>query len=120
MFQRVSIIGHLGADPTMKYTEDGTPVTSFSVATSETWKKDGEKKQRTTWFRIQAWEKLAEPVNEYLHKGSKVFVEGVLTPDPETGSPRMWEKDGVAHTSYELRAQTVKFLDSRQETQDGE
>ncbi len=119
MFQRISIIGHLGADPQLRYTEDGTPVTSFSVATSEQWKKDGEKKTRTTWFRVQAWDKLASPCNEYLHKGSKVFVEATLMSDPETGGPRTWEKDGKYHASFELRAQTIKFLDSKQEEGDG-
>ena len=119
MFQRISIIGNLGTDPVMRYTEDGMPVTSFSVATNEQWGSGEEKKKRTTWFRVTAWQKLAKPCNDYLRKGSKVFVEGTLTPDPETGSPRVWEKDGKWHTSYELRAQTVKFLDSKQEERDG-
>ncbi len=119
MWQKVSVIGFLGAEPILRYTEDGTPVTSFSVATKEQWKTSDGKKERTTWFRVQAWDKLAEPCNEYLRKGSKVFAEGTLTPDIETGGPRVWEKDGKYHASYELRAQVVKFLDPKTEAQDG-
>jgi single-strand DNA-binding protein len=115
MYQKVTIIGNLGGDPSMSYTQDGTPVTSFNVATNEKWNADGEKKERVTWWRVSAWKTLAEPCNEYLHKGSKVFVEGTLTADATTGGPRIWQKDGEAHASYELRASTVKFLDSRQE-----
>jgi single-strand DNA-binding protein len=118
MWSKVSLIGNLGGDPAMKFTEDGTPVTSFNVAVNEKWKSGGEKKQRTTWFRVQVWDKLAEPCNEWLHKGSMVFIEGTLTPDIETGGPRVWEKDGKSHASYELRAQVVKFL-SKQENENG-
>jgi single-strand DNA-binding protein len=74
---RQLIIGNLGGDPTLKYTQDGKPVCNFSVAVSRQWKgADGEIKEQTEWFRVIAWERLAETCNEYLHKGSKVFVSG--------------------------------------------
>ena len=109
MYQRVIIVGNLGGDPAMRYTQDGTPVTSFSVATSQKW--DGN--ERTTWWRVTAWKKLAETCNEYLAKGSKVLVEGQMQPD-EHGGPRIWTgQDGTPRASFELRADTVKFLSSR-------
>lgn len=115
MYQKTQIIGNLGRDPEMKYLQSGDPVTSFSVATSEKWTgKDGQKQERTTWFRVSAFGKLAEVVNEYLKKGSKVFVEGALTADPDNGGPRVWtDKDGNARSSFEIRASTVRFLSTK-------
>jgi single-strand DNA-binding protein len=117
MFQKVIIAGNLGGDPVMRYTSDGTPVTSFSVATSERWSdRSGERKERTTWWRVTAWKKLAETCNEYLSKGRQVLVEGTLMPDPETGGPRIWTgNDGQARASFELTAQVVRFIGGRGE-----
>lgn len=115
MFHRVSLIGNLGGDPQLRYTPKGTPVASFNVATNRRWTDDnGEEHVVTTWFRVNAWGKLAEVCNEYLKKGRQVYVEGELIPDPETGGPRLWEgNDGKMHASFELRAFTVKFLGTR-------
>ncbi|MBM4464297.1 MAG: single-stranded DNA-binding protein [Chloroflexi bacterium] len=112
MYQKVIIIGRLGRDPEMRYTPSGQPVTTFSVATDFTWtNQEGQQQQRTTWFRVNAWRKLAETCNQYLVKGQQVLVEGRMNPDPETGGPRVWTgNDGVARASYELTAATVKFL----------
>jgi single-strand DNA-binding protein len=112
MYQKIIIVGRLGRDPEMRYTPSGQPVTNFSVATDFTWTdQEGQQQQRTTWFRVNAWRKLAETCNQYLVKGQQVLVEGRMNPDPETGGPRVWTgNDGVARASYELTAATVKFL----------
>lgn len=117
MYSKVIIAGYLGRDPEMRYTPDGTPVTTFSVATSNRWtKQDGTPGEETTWFRITAWRRQAEICNQYLTKGRPVLVEGRLKPDPQTGGPRIWTgNDGVARASYEVTALTVRFLGGRGE-----
>lgn len=114
MFHKVVVIGNLGRDPEMRYTPSGVPVVDFSVASTRRWKKqDGTTDTETIWFRCTAWRELAERINQYLHKGSKVYIEGRLNPDAN-GSPRVWpKKDGSYGASYELTVETVKFLDSR-------
>ncbi len=99
----------------MRYTQDGTPVTNFSMATSEKWtSQDGEQKERTVWWRVSAWRRMAETCNQYLSTGSRVLVEGRINPDPETGGPKVFTRnDGTPGASYEVTAQTVKFLSSR-------
>ena len=70
MFQQTIIIGNVGSDPELRYTAAGEPVANFSVATTERWKsQDGQTQERTTWFRVAAWNKLAETCNQYLRKG---------------------------------------------------
>jgi single-strand DNA-binding protein len=115
MYQKIVLIGNLGRDPEMRYTADGTPVTSFSIATNESWTgQDGQQQERTTWWRISAWRRMAETCNQYLSKGSQVLVEGRVNPDPETGSPRTFTRnDGTVGASYEVTALTVKFLGRR-------
>ena len=77
---------------------------------------NGEQVKETVWFRVQTWGKLAEVCNQYLKKGGLVYVEGRLIPDKQTGSPRVWSKqDGTAGASFEVNAQTVRFL-SRMES----
>ena len=114
---KVMIIGNLGRDPEMRYTPSGKPVTSFSVATSRTWTTtDGDRREATEWFNVVAWRDLAEICNQYLRKGSKVLIEGRLTPDKNTGGPRVWTKqDGGFGASFEVTASTVRFLSSRNE-----
>ena len=87
---KVQLIGHLGGDPDIKYTQQGAAVANFSLATTEQWQKDGEKQSRTTWHKIVAWRKLAEVVGEWLKKGQLIYVEGKLQTDE-------WEKDGQKH-----------------------
>jgi single-strand DNA-binding protein len=112
MYLSLQILGNLGKDPEMRFTPSGQPITSFSVATSHEYKTaSGEKVKETIWIRVSAWGKLAEICNQYLAKGSKVFVEGRLTGDKDTGGPRIWNaSDGTPKTSFEMTAQTVKFL----------
>jgi len=115
VYQKITIIGNLGRDPEMRYTQDGTPVTNFSVATNRRWtNQDGSQGEETIWFRVSAWRRLAETCNEYLQKGRQVFVEGRLRPDPATGGPRIWTgNDGVTRAQYEITAITVRFLGGR-------
>lgn len=117
MYHTLIIVGNLGRDPEMRYTPSGQPVTSFSVATSRQYTgNNGQLVKETIWFKITAWGKQAEVCNQYLKKGSKVLVEGRLTPDPNTGSPRIWTRqDGTAGSSFEVTASTVRFLSSRDE-----
>jgi len=136
MFQRVTLIGHVGQEPQMRYTPDGTPVTSFSLATKETisksmpgggerscpqgWQEsyNGRNWELTTWWRVTCWRGLAETVNQYLSKGQQVFVEGQVSGEAADGrqEPRVWQaNDGSHRASFELTARTVKFLGSRGE-----
>src|SRR5919202_2065582 len=106
---KVLLIGNLGRDPEMKYTPQGTPITTFSMAVSRSRKTpDGEWKDETEWFRIVAWQKLAETCNEYLRKGSKVYIEGRL-------QTREWQgQDGQPRQTVEVVANEMMMLDSRQ------
>lgn len=120
MFQTVVLVGNLGRDPEMRYTPNGTPVTSFSVATSRKYTgSDGQTKEETLWFRISVWGKQAETCNQYLSKGRQVLVEGSLVGD-ENGGPRVWVgQDGKPRASFEVRAQTVRFLGRREGADSG-
>lgn len=112
MYQKVIIIGNLGRDPEMRFSPEGNPVTSFSVATSRRYKETDE----TTWFRVSVWGKQAESCSQYLRKGSKVLVEGRLYPDAQSGGPRVFQRnDGTWGSSYELTAETVRFMSTRSE-----
>src|SRR3979411_3185870 len=80
MLNKIMLIGNLGRDPELQVTSDGTPVTKFSLAVSRSFKsRTGETKEETAWFNIVAWNKLAEICEKYLHKGSKIYVEGRIT-----------------------------------------
>ena len=121
MFQTIILIGNLGKEPEMRYTPSGQPVVSFSVATNRSYKgAEGQPVKETTWFRVTAWGKQAETCNQHLHKGSKVLVEGRLTPDPDTGGPRIWESNGMMGASFEVTASTVRFLSGREDHEDGD
>ena len=121
MYQKITIVGNLGRDPEMRYMADGTAVTSFSVATSRSWTgKDGQRNDETLWFRVNVWGRQAETTNQYLSKGKKVLVEGVLQGDPATGGPRLWSRqDGSMAASFEIRADTIRFLSGRNEDNAG-
>ena len=104
---KVMIIGHLGRDPEMRFTPNGVAVTSFSVASSRTYTAGGERKEETEWFRVSAWNKLAEFCSQYLRKGSKIYVEGRLSTSTWDGT------DGQKRTTLEVRAAEVLMLDSK-------
>lgn len=109
MFQQITIVGNVGQDPEMRYTPSGQPVTSFSLAVNKSWVgADGQRQDKTLWFRVTCWRKLAETVSEYVKKGSKVLVVG------EIEEARPWtDKDGNSRASLEVTANTVRFLDSK-------
>ena len=116
---KVMIIGYLGKDPEMRYTPSGKPVTTFNIAASRTWNtSSGERRTETEWFTVVAWSSLAEICNQYVHKGDKVFIAGQLTADAETGGPRLWTtQQGETRASFEVRADTVRFLSKKQEAE---
>ena len=119
MYHKLIIAGNLGRDPEMRYLPSGQAVTDMSVATNRVYTdSNGQKVTETTWFRVSVWGGMAETVNQYLRKGSKVLVEGYLRPDPDTGGPRVWTRnDGTPAASFEMTAQNVTFLSSRSEDQ---
>jgi single-strand DNA-binding protein len=112
-YMKIILVGNVGSDGgEMRYMPDGTAVTNFSVAVNRTWKTaEGEKREETTWFRVETWRRQAEIVNQYLSKGDRVLVEGRIKPDPATGGPRLWTRqDGSMGASFEIVADTVRFL----------
>ena len=102
---KIMLIGHLGKDPEVRYTSDGTPVATFSLATSENWTdKNGTRQERTEWHNIVAWRRLAELSKRFLVKGRQVYVEGSLR-------TRQWQdRDGNTRYTTEVIAQRVQFL----------
>lgn len=111
MFQQIILIGNLGSDPEMRYTPSGVPVTSFSLAVNRRWTgQDGQPQEKTTWFRITAWRKLAETTSQYLTKGSKALVVGELE-EARTYTDR----NGNPQVSIEITAHNVRFLSGRGE-----
>jgi single-strand DNA-binding protein len=110
----IILAGNLGRDPEMRYIPSGDAVTNFSMATNSGHKVGAETVKETIWWRVTAWRKQAETANEYLHKGSRVLVEGALIFDPETGGPRLWERnDGGMGSSFEITMFTYKLLDKK-------
>jgi len=113
MFHKTIIVGRAGKDAEMRFTQSGKGVTSFSVAVQDGF---GDKK-KTVWYRVTAWEKLAETCNTYVKKGMLVLCEGNLQSD-DNGGPRVWtDKQGVSKASFELNAHVVRFLSSVQDNQ---
>lgn len=106
---KIIIIGNLGRDPELNYTPSGTAMTKFSVADSRRWrdKQSGEQREETTWFNVVAWDQLAETCNQYLHKGSKVFIEGRMT------SRKYTDKDGNERTAWDVRVLDMQMLDPK-------
>ena len=107
---KVILIGNVGADPELRYTPGGTAVTNFNIATNESWTDNsGDQQERTEWHRIVVWGRLAEICNQYLRKGSKVYIEGRL-------QTRSWEgQDGQKRYTTEVVAREMQMLDSRDE-----
>ena len=105
---KVILVGNLGRDPETRYTQNGSAVTQFSIATSDSWrdKSTGEQQDRTEWHNIVCFARLAEIAGEYLKKGSKVYIEGSL----RTSN---WEQDGQKRYRTEVMARELQMLDSR-------
>lgn len=106
------VLGRLGADPEVRYTQSNIAVATVSIATSERYKdKDGQVQEKTQWHRVTFWNKLAEIASQYLKKGSLVYVEG-------PAETREWEdKDGIKRYTTEIKAREMKMLSSKGEGQ---
>lgn len=115
MINKVILIGNLGKDPEIRYTQSGTQVATFTVATTERWKgQDGQMQESTEWHQIVAWQRLAEICGEYLHKGSRVYIEGKL-------QTRKWQdKEGNDRYTTEIVAREMKMLSPRGGSESGE
>ena len=108
MINTVTIVGNLGQDPEIRYTASGVPVASFTVAVNEVYKgKDGQKVKKVHWFRVSAFQRLAEVIGEYCTKGSKVGVRGQL-------QQRTWQdNEGMNHSLVEIRARELELLSGK-------
>ncbi|EQD52529.1 Single-strand DNA-binding protein [mine drainage metagenome] len=102
------MVGHVGADPEVRYLPSGAPVANVRLATSASWKdkQSGEREERTEWHRVVFFNRLAEIVGEYVRKGSQIYIEGSLR-------TRTYEKDGQTHYSTEIVANEMQMLGSR-------
>ena len=103
---KVILIGNVGNDPEVKYIKEDVPVAKFSLATSESYKKDGEKVTNTEWHNIVVWRGLAKVVENYVKKGSKLYIEGKLT-------HRKFEQDGQTKYFTEIVCRELQMLDSK-------
>src|SRR6266567_8084617 len=105
MLNKIMLIGNLGRDPELQVTSDGTPFTRFSIAVNRNTKTStGEKREETEWFNVVAWRQLAEICERYLHKGSKVYIEGRLTQRKYT------DREGVQRTAIDVIANDMEML----------
>ena len=113
MYQQITIIGNVGRAPDLRYTQTGAGVCSFSVAVNRKWTNaDGSKGEKTTWFKVSAWNKLAEICNQYVKKGMQVMVVGEVDVSTFTGD------DGQMRYSLDIKASEVKFLSGRNDSAD--
>lgn len=108
---RVQLIGRLGKDPETRFTPKGSKVCSFTVAVDRRWKSEGDTKEATDWFNVEAWGKLGEICQNYLKKGRLVFIEGRLQTDH-------YEADGESRTFTKVVAQQMQMLDRKAEEPD--
>jgi len=112
-YSKIILVGRLGADVELRYTEQGVPVATFSLAVDDGY---GDNKQ-TQWYRVTVWRKTAESAAQYLSKGKEVLAEGHMQADKDTGGPRIWtDKQGAARASFEMTADRIVFLGGRSES----
>jgi single-strand DNA-binding protein len=105
MLNKIMLIGNLGKDPELQVTSEGTPFTRFSLAVNRSYKSSsGEKVEETEWFNIVVWRQLAEICERYLHKGSKVYIEGRLSQRKYT------DREGIQRTSVDVIATDMEML----------
>lgn len=108
-FNKIIIVGNLGRDPELRYTAQGTPVCTFSMATNDRRKdRNGETQDHATWFRITLWHRLAETASQYLQKGRQVYIEGRLRVEEYV------DRDGKPRHSLEVFATDMQFLGTRE------
>ncbi len=106
---KVMLIGNVGKDPELTYTPSGSAVAKFTLAVNRRWndKASGERKEETTWFNLVAWDRLAETCSQYIHKGSKIFVEGRFV------SREYTDKEGVKRTVFDVVLSDMEMLDTK-------
>ncbi|HTK18158.1 MAG TPA: single-stranded DNA-binding protein [Mucilaginibacter sp.] len=109
---KVILIGHLGKDPEMRYLEGGVSVTSFPLATSETFNKDGQKMEQTEWHNIVMWRGLADVAGKFLQKGKLVYIEGKLR------TRSFEDKEGVKKYTTEVVAENFTMLGRKSDFED--
>ena len=113
-FNKIILVGNLGRDPELRYTPQGTPVCSFTMATNERRKgRDGEMQDTTTWFRVSLWGRQAETASQYLTKGRPVYIEGRLRVEEWT------DKEGRARYTLEVHATDMQFIGGRSDEASG-
>jgi single-strand DNA-binding protein len=111
MYQQIMLVGNLGSDPEMRYTPSGVPITTFRLAVNKSWVgQDGQRQDKTLWFRVTAWRKLAETASQYLSKGRQVLIIGEIEE-----AHAYTDRDGNLRAGLEVTAQTIKFLGMRGE-----
>lgn len=105
-YQYTIIVGNVGRDPELRYTQSGTAVCDFSVAVSRRWtdRQSGQQREKTTWFRVSAWRALAETASQYVHKGMQIMVAGEVDVSAYMG------QDGEPRGSLDLTARDIQFL----------
>lgn len=103
-FAKVSLMGNLGRDPELRYTPQGTPVCDFSMATTEKFTKGGEKQEKTLWWKVTCWGKMAETAGQYLSKGRPVYIEG------RPGTDTWTDREGKEHTDLTVNATDLQFI----------
>ena len=104
---KVILLGNLGRDPEVRYLPSGSAVANFSIATSEAYKdKNGNRVEQTEWHNVEVWDAQAKLVEQYLKKGSKVYVEGKIKTDT-------WEDNGQKRSAVKIRVNTIQFLDAK-------
>jgi len=105
-YQYTIIVGNVGRDPELRYTQSGTAVCDFSVAVSRRWtdRQSGQQREKTTWFRVSAWRALAETASQYVHKGMQIMVAGEVDVSAYMG------QDGEPRGSLDLAARDIQFL----------
>jgi|SRR6266446_2010474 single-strand DNA-binding protein len=105
MLNKIMLIGNVGKDPELQVTSDGTPFTRFSLAVNRSYKSSsGEKVEETEWFNVVTWRQLAEICERYLHKGSKVYIEGRLSQRKYT------DREGIQRTAVDVIATDMEML----------
>lgn len=108
MLNKVTLIGHLGRNPEVRYMPNGDAVCNFSIATSESWKdQSGQRQEKTEWHAITLYRKLAEIAGQYLKKGSLIYLEGKIQ------SRKYTDKQGIERTAYEIIGDELKMLGGR-------
>lgn len=116
MYQHVTLIGHLGKDPEMRYTPAGDAFTNLRLAVSRRWtREDGQPQEKTTWFNVTLWRRQAEVASQYLSKGSRVMIAGEID-----GARPYTDREGNPRATIDITGRELRFLESRTNSHDNE